>query len=340
MKNENSRPGAINRRSFIQLVAVASTAAACWQLGVFSSPSLQVARKSKPMMGTVINLTLYGPDREECEETLTRVFDVMQGLEKKLSRHMTHSDLALLNKTGRLDNPDHDLLQVLQTAQTLNSHSQGGFDVTILPLLKLFEEAKVELKPLVIDDYSVARDLIGQSNVTITPNRISLAKEDMGISLDGIGKGYIVDQGVATLKELGFNNVYVEAGGDLMVSGQKEGKTPWRIGLRNPRPKMDSKLVAISASDKAVATSGDYFQTFSPDFKKHHIIDPRSGFSPPELASVTVTAPSVTMADGLATTVMVLGKRQGIELIESMRGCEVFMVTKDLQQYHSTGFFS
>lgn len=291
-------------------------------------------------MGTVINLTIYGPDREECEATLERTLDTMKGLEAKLSRHMDDSELAILNRTGRLDNPDSDLLHVLQAAENLNRQSQGSFDITILPLLKLFEEAQATGESMAVDDYSIARDLINQGKVTIKQSRITLAEQGMGISLDGIGKGYIVDRGVAALKQLGFNNVYVEAGGDLMVSGKKEGKQPWRIGLRNPRPKMNSKLVAISVSNKAVATSGDYFQAFSPDLKKHHIIDPRSGFSPPELASVTVTAPNVTLADGLATAVMVLGHQKGIELIESMDGCETYLVTKDLNHYNSSGFFS
>ena len=162
----------------------------------------------------------------------------------------------------------------------------------------------------------------------------------MGISLDGIGKGYIVDQGVAALKQRGFNNVYVEAGGDLMVSGQKEAAVPWRIGIRNPRPQHNQRLVTVAVSDKAVATSGDYLQAFTPDLRHHHIIDPRSGFSPPELASCTVTAPSVAMADGLATALMVLGKNDALDLIEPMHGCEAYMVDKNLQHFNTTGFFS
>ena len=162
----------------------------------------------------------------------------------------------------------------------------------------------------------------------------------MGVSLDGIGKGYIVDRGVDQLKDYGFNNVYVEAGGDLMVSGQKSDDTPWRIGIRNPRPEQKKELVTLKVSDKAIATSGDYFQAFSPDLKHHHIIDPRSGFSPPELASCTVTAPNVALADGLATAAMVLGKDAALDLLEPMQGCEAYMVTKELKQYNTTGFFS
>jgi len=181
---------------------------------------------------------------------------------------------------------------------------------------------------------------VNYENLQLKGGTIRLTKQNMAISLDGIGKGYIVDQGVSTLRNLGFSNVYVEAGGDLMVSGNKESGTPWRRGIRNPRPQKSTKLVTIEVSDTAVATSGDYMQHFSTDFQHHHILDPRSGFSPSELASCTVTAPNVALADGLATATMVLGRDNALELIESMDGCEAYMVDKNLNEFNSTGFFS
>jgi thiamine biosynthesis lipoprotein len=93
-------------------------------------------------------------------------------------------------------------------------------------------------------------------------------------------------------------------------------------------------------SDRAVATSGDYLQAFTADLRQHHIIDPRSGFSPPELASCTVTAPNVAIADGLATALMVLGRQTALDLIESLPDCEAYLVDKALQPYHTSGFFS
>ena len=101
-------------------------------------------------------------------------------------------------------------------------------------------------------------------------------------------------------------SVYVEAGGDLMVTGTKGNGRPWRIGIRNPRPERTDELIVIGLEDKAIATSGDYMQPFTPDFRHHHIIDPRTGIPPPQLASSTVTAPNVALADSLATAAMVL----------------------------------
>jgi len=124
-----------------------------------------------------------------------------------------------------------------------------------------------------------------------------------------------------------------------MVSGQKNNSAPWRIGLRDPRGKQHKPRV-IEVSNRAVATSGDYFQAFTPDLKHHHIIHPKNGFSPQELASCTVTAPNVALADGLATAVMVLGKDDGLDLIKSMDGCEGYVVDKNHKNLNTADFFS
>jgi thiamine biosynthesis lipoprotein len=341
MDREQTGMNRINRRRFLQIVAVAGAGAACWKLGLFgSAKTIQVARRSQPIMGTVLNLTVYGPDRDSCEEALNQTIASMKWLENRLSRHKADSELSELNRTAILENPSDDLLNVLTLAEGISKKSSGAFDVTILPLLHLHEKNRGTNDLPDPQDHSSAHKLVGFEKLQLDDKSVRLAKPGMGISLDGIGKGYIVDRGVAILRSLGFNNVYVEAGGDLMVSGKKEDKEPWRIGIRNPRPQQSQKLVTVAVSDKAVATSGDYMQAFTPDLKNHHIIDPTSGFSPPELASCTVTAPNVALADGLATAIMVLGKDDALDLLEPLEGCEAYMVDKKLQNFNTSGFFS
>ncbi|MGW8194119.1 MAG: FAD:protein FMN transferase [Desulforhopalus sp.] len=341
MNEMKSGANTVSRRNFLRIVAVAGAAAGCWQLGLFGSgKKLQVARRSQPIMGTVLNLTVYGPDRDQCEEALTNTITTMQTLEGRLSRHMATSELSQLNRNASLTTPGRDLLNVLTLAQEISRKSSGAFDITILPLLELYEEGREKGELPDAASHAMARKLIGYDKLAIGPGGIRLAEPGMGISLDGIGKGYIVDRGVDSLSKSGFHNVCVEAGGDLMVSGLKVQDQPWRIGIRNPRPEQRRKFVTLAVSDKAVATSGDYFQPFTPDLKNHHILDPYNGYSPPELASCTVTAPNAAMADGLATTIMVLGKDKALDLIEPMQGCEAYMVTKDLQEFNTTGFFS
>lgn len=336
MSDKTNNPPRLDRRNFLRIVAVAGGAGICWKLGLFgTSEQLHAARRAGQLMGTVVNLTVYGQDRDQAEHAVDATLATMQQLEKKLSRHMESSELYLLNLTGELANPSSELYDVLSLSQHLSKETGGAFDVTVLPLLKMFEE-KAGLPHGSGRDK--AKDLIGYNEIQFSRQHIRFAQPGMQITFDGIGKGYIVDQGVATLRSLGFSNVCVEAGGDLMVSGQKAQDTPWRIGLRDPRG--SKKMVTIDVSDKAVATSGDYLQAFTSDLTHHHILDPRSGFSPPELASCTVTAPNVALADGLATALMVLGPEDGIDLIESLKDCETHMVDKHHKEYNSSGFFS
>jgi FAD:protein FMN transferase len=96
--------------------------------------------------------------------------------------------------------------------------------------------------------------------------------------------------------------------------------------------------VIATYSPLAVATSGDYMQAYSDDLLHHHILNPRTGLSPPELASATVTAPSVALADGLATAAMVLGPKRALAVLEKYSGCEGLFIDKDLHQYRTTGF--
>jgi thiamine biosynthesis lipoprotein len=155
--------------------------------------------------------------------------------------------------------------------------------------------------------------------------------------LDGIAKGYIVDVGIAKLQSLGYANVYVEAGGDLRTIGTKPDQAPWKIGLQSPRDNTNI-LMKFDVSNQAVATSGDYMRYFSPDMSHHHIIDPRVGISPTELASVTILSTWAALSDAFATAVMVMGIEAGLDQINKIPDMEALLVTKDNQLYQSVGF--
>ena len=99
------------------------------------------------------------------------------------------------------------------------------------------------------------------------------------------------------------------------------------------------QVYTAEMKNRAIATSGDYMQAFTPDRRFHHIINPQTGFSSPELASSSILAPSVAMADGLATSTMVMGAEKSIALLNSLADCEGFLIGKDLTTYSSKDFF-
>jgi thiamine biosynthesis lipoprotein len=111
---------------------------------------------------------------------------------------------------------------------------------------------------------------------------------------------------------------------------------PKSRGLESPR---DQRLLGgVELGECAVATSGDYQQPFSDDLRHHHIIDPRCGESPPQLAGATILAPNAMMADALATAVMVLGPAQGKALVTQIPDVEAYLVTKELDVTSTAGF--
>lgn len=335
MNKETIKNSRLDRRKFLQIVGVAGAVGAGWALGLKPLKSgLKVVRKSQPMMGTILNLTLYGPEHSELENAIEGTIKCMLDLEKDLSRHDPTSQIATLNRTGRISQPSPDVVNVLELARIISGKTQGAFDVTVLPLLKL-QQNKHNPSQAEINN---ALAVTGFRNVSVSPSAIALKHQGMGVTLDGIGKGYIVDKGVAALKEYGFGSTYVEAGGDLMVSGKKPDNALWRIGIRNPRPENKNNLVVLETSNRAVATSGDYMQAYDSTYSQHHIINPKTGYSPPELASATITAPTVALADGLATAAMVMGSAKTMALLDTMPNCEGYLIDKDLTPFKSSKF--
>ena len=247
-------------------------------------------------------------------------------LEAILSRHQPESELSRLNRDGRLTHASQPLLELITQSTQISDVTGGAFDITIKPLLIctsiIRNKAHCRRRQPLSD-----RPLVNYQNIRINGRTITFAQQGMSITLDGIAKGYIVDAGTAVLRQYGFANVMVEAGGDLMASGKKDAGQPWQIGIRSPRSQAGSLIATYNVSNQAAATSGDYMQPFTADLSQHHILDPHTGRSAPELASVTIIAPSAMLADGLATAVSVLGPEAGFNLINHLDPIEALLVT-------------
>ena len=340
---KNLQSGRVSRRQFLQILGFSGAAAAAWKIGI--SPQLAgpvEVSVTRLLMGTVVNLTVIGEDKGATEKAVAATLDHMASLESVLSRFRPDSELSQLNRTGRLYQASPPLLALLRLSRKISDQSEGAFDITVKPLVDLYQRYQMEgsLPPDAEVQKSLA--LVNYRDMNVSGNQASLAKPGMAITLDGIGKGYIVDEGVAVLKEHGFDNVLVEAGGDLLAAGQKQSgpaaNNSWQIGVRSPRGAATDLLARFSAQNEAVATSGDYQQPYTADFSLHHIVDPRTGYSNPELASVTTIAPQAALADALATAVMVLGIEKGLALAQSQPGCEALLITKELEMRGTVGF--
>jgi len=319
------RQKTISRRDFLKIIAVSGAAGFTAKYGLDSLIADEVVSETRLLMGTVINIKAVGPDPKAAFSAINTCLERMMALEGVLSRFQPQSQLSKLNQTGILHGAHPDLVSLIQQSKELSQQTDGAFDITVKPLLDLYQASETLPGEGQIQR---ALSLVDYRKLDVNNQTVGFQQKGMTITLDGIAKGYIVDKGVALLKEFGFVNVMVEAGGDLIALGEKAPDSPWKIGLQAPRAEMGTLMATFVIKNCAMATSGDYMQVFTPDYANHHIIDPRSGHSSPELASASVTAPTVTLADGLATAVMVMGK-PGLQFVERMPSCEAYLVSKD-----------
>lgn len=326
-----------SRRQFFKIVAVgAVTAGVGVKFGLDQYPQLQTASTTRLLMGTVVNLTIVSDDPQLAQLAIDNCLGRMSNLETVLSRFQSNSQLSQLNQSGSLTEAHPALLNLIGQGQEISQLTGGAFDITVKPLVDLYQRHQATNTLPSKNDIQRTLTLVDYRKLRVKDHQISFDQPGMAITLDGIAKGYIVDEGVATLHQFGFNNVMVEAGGDLLASGQKSADKPWQIGIQSPRQAMGNLLAKVTLHNKATATSGDYMQPFTTNLSQHHILDPRTGYSAPELAGATVIAPTTVMADGLATAAMVLGPQDGLRLIESLSGCEACLVTKDLRVFNTS----
>ena len=322
----------ISRRRFLRITA--ATGALALTGGVLS-PLLRGANPSaytatRTLMGTRIHLTLVAEDNNHARSAIETTFGAMARLVAYFDHRQPASLLARLNHNGYLDEAPAELIDLLTRAVTYGELTDGAFDVTVKPLLDIRQAASTDLPAV--------HALVDYRQIDIAGRRIRLSRPGAAMTLDGIAKGRVIDGGVEALQQLGFAHVLVEAGGDLRTLGARADGTPWRVGIAHPRPTTQGEILArLPVMAQAVATSGDYMNTISADYSQHHIIDPRTGSSPTELASATVIAPTALDADALGTALMVMGGQAGLALAERLPGVEAVLVTKDLRVLKTSG---
>jgi thiamine biosynthesis lipoprotein len=323
----------INRRDFLKITAIAGLAGLGTLAGrnLITDEAQYKITETHFLMGTIVNFSVIAPDREVGREAIRRTVAEMERLIAIFDYRLAGSPLAQLNRQGNLQDAPIELVEIIQHSIRLGMLSGGAFDITVLPLLEAFRAGHTDTDHLL--------EQVNYQSILLDGRQIVFASPGMSITLDGIAKGRVVDAGVAVLKELGFENVLVEAGGDMMAVNANPEEDPWTIAISNPRPSAGQDFnVTFSVKNKAVTTSGDYLNYYTPDYSRYHIIDPRRGSSPVELSSATVITDNATEADALSTILMVLGVKEGLEFVRGLPDVEALLVTKELVIHRTDGF--
>lgn len=330
----------LSRRTVLRVMGSVSATAALGYVAVVEllrTGRLKRVRRTEARLGTLVSIEVLHEDGGAAHEVVRAAFGTIADLERILSRHDRKSQLSRLNREGRVDRSDAHLLHVLKSAQELSRRTAGAFDVTVAPLLRLYERSfEAEGRPPRQKEIHQARARVGYEGLTLDGRAVTLERPEMEVTLDGIGKGYVVDQVVSGMRRAGIEEVLVDAGGDLASAGRHGGEG-WPVTIRPSAGASDPAPLIHLAGD-ALATSGDDMRAFTSDRTSHHIIDPRTGHSPPDLASVTVRAGSAMRSDALSTAAMVLGLDEGLVLLESLEGVDGLLVTKGGRTRASAGW--
>jgi len=329
----------MNRRAFIQGLGILS---AGWTVKGWTAPlstapfssSLFQTTETRNLMGTFVTLTLLHPSREQAQAVLGAAFQHLDTLIRLFNRHDPGSALSVLNERGYLPGPPPELVKLLDRSRVFHSRTRGLFDVTIKPVLDLYESEKEGSRLPSASSIREALTRVGASAMEISPQKIAFSKEGMGITLDGIAKGTIVDETIAFIRKEGIRHALVDAGGDLRVMGGRAGGLPWRIEVYDPAGETKSQEI-ILLREGAVATSGNYMVFFDREKVHHHILSPESGSSPPWSTGTTVIAPSAETADALATSLMLFSPEEGLAFINRQERLAAMLLTREGKKAYS-----
>ncbi len=228
-----------------------------------------------------------------------------------------------------------ELREIIERSIRYSEITEGTFDITWRGMGNIwhFDDAFVVPSQAAV---ARARKNINYRAIRIEGNSICLPA-GMSIGLGGIAKGYAVDRAALMLRQAGFNDSMVDGGGDVLLSGTKNGR-PWHLGIQDPRREHSRILGVAAVSDMALVTSGDYerFRIVN-GVRYHHIIDPRTGW--PATASISVSVMSKTAEQGvvLAKGIFMLGPEKGLALARA-QGVEAMVVDPQQKQYFTEGF--
>ena len=311
----------MKRRHFMQaslgltpLAHAQATTALHWQTSSFTG------------LGTIMSIRAAHKDVDMLAQALARARAVVAQVEDEMSLFRPSSALSQLNAAGVLHQPPAGLLQVLRMSQRMAEQSRGAFDVTVQPLWQLYANAQQAGRLPRADEVAHVRQRVGWQGLHVDAQRVQLRQAGMGVSLNGIAQGYAADAVRASLHRDGVAHALIHTG-EWSSLGMAEGARDWTLGIADPH-RADAWLTRVSMNGLSWATSADEQCSFSADRKHHHIFNPHTGYSPQDIASETVAAPSCALADALTKGLVVGGYDRALHLAKAW-GVSAVVVKKN-----------
>lgn len=267
-------------------------------------------------MDTYMSLTAYGSSADQAvHDAIAKIKE----LDAMLTTGDDTSEVGKINANGS-GTLQEDGKELMKRSLELYESTDGTFDISIYPVMELWGFPTKEYRVPDEQEIREALKLVDASKIRFDGNtgEVSFAESGMKIDFGGIAKGYTSSKVMELFRQEGVTSGLVNLGGNVQALGTKPDGSDWRIGIRGPGESdgdAEDYVGILTASDKAVITSGGYERYFEKDGKRyHHIIDPSTGY-PAEsgVVSSTIVSADGTLADGLSTTLFILGPDRAAE---------------------------
>lgn len=286
-------------------------------------------------LDTVVTLTAYGAEKSVLDAALELCADY----EAMFSKTIEGSDVWRINHAGGEPvEVAEETITILTCAERISELSGGAFDITIEPVMELWNFTGTTGAELPgADEIAAAAALTDYRKLVINGNVVTLP-QSMRIDLGGIAKGFIADAIGEYLRGQNVKHALLNFGGNIVLIADKPDGSAWTIGVQDPDMPGNS-IVNVAAIDNSLVTSGIYERGFTLDgVLYHHILDTQTGWPVQnELASVTIIADNSMLADALSTACLAMGLDRARTFLEQFDGVEAVFVTRDREVIQTDG---
>ncbi len=270
-----------------------------------------------PEMGVDFHLKFYAKDRSTAERIARKTYARVEALNAIFSDYHPASELNRLCQKphGQPVKVSLELFDILQRAQTLARETDGAFDITAGPIIRLWRTARKQQKLPTPETLAAEKPRVGYKKIQLNPrNRtVTLLAANMQLDLGGIAKGFAVDEAMKILKANCIHHAFIAASGDMLASAPPIGREGWRVLIRTVDQFGNIYRRTVFLKHQALSTSGDTEQFVEINGRRFsHIVDPRTGHGLTHRMQVTVVSKASSKSDSYATAISVLGHKAGL----------------------------
>ena len=310
---------------------------------VLQESSGQVLRKRTTLlMGGRFDITIVANDLLTAEKNIDVVVAEISRIENLISDWKSDSQISTVNANAGVQpvKVDREVFELTQRALRFSEVTNGGFDISFAAMDKIwkFDGSMAAMPTEEAIKKSVAK--VGYKNIVLDSVNatIYLKLKGMKIGFGALGEGYATDKCRKMMLAKGIAAGIINGSGDMSTWGKQPNGKAWTIGITNPfRP--EKLLAVVPLTQEAVTTSGSYEKFVVLDGKRYsHIINPATGYPATGLCSVTVCGPNAETANGLSTSIMVLGAEAGLQLLEKFPSYSCVMITDTGKVIQSKNF--